>query len=77
MTGNGDDTKPQTPPGWVRLTHPTTGKFVAEYHPHRGILLVVDNRGTAYIDLTRIRYEEIGDSAELDDTLIQTGTGRT
>jgi hypothetical protein len=38
----------------VRLIHPITGRFVAEYDPLRGLLLVVDRGKRAIIDLVRI-----------------------
>jgi hypothetical protein len=38
----------------VRLTHPVTGRFVAEYDPARQLLLVKDRGQEAVIDLARI-----------------------
>lgn len=42
------------PSQFVRLVHPDTGRFVAEYDPMRGLLLVVDRGRQALIDLVRI-----------------------
>lgn len=42
------------PSAFVRLVHPETGRFVAEYDPVRGLLLVVDRGRQALIDLVRI-----------------------
>jgi hypothetical protein len=38
----------------IRLVHPVTGRFVAEYDPLRGLLLVVDRGKQAIIDLVRL-----------------------
>lgn len=40
--------------GLVRLIHPMTGRFIAEYDPIRGLLKVVDRSKTAFIDLVSI-----------------------
>lgn len=42
------------PSAFIRLVHPETGRFVAEYDPLRGLLLVVDRGRQALIDLVRI-----------------------
>ncbi len=50
--------KPLPPrPTFVRLTHPTTGKFVGEYDYTREILMVVDRGGTAWFDMARIKAD--------------------
>lgn len=41
-------------PYTVRLTHPVTGRFVAEYDPQRQLLLVKDRGEVAVIDLSRV-----------------------
>ncbi len=37
--------------GYRRIVHPTTGRFIAEYDPVRGLLKVVDRGNTAIVDL--------------------------
>jgi len=44
-------------PTYLRITHPQTGRFVAEFDPARDLLLVVDHGHIAVIDLARIRHE--------------------
>lgn len=40
---------------FVRLVHPVTQRFVAEYDPERGLLRVSDRGKTAVIDLKGVR----------------------
>lgn len=42
-------------PNFIRLTHPTTGRFIAEFDPDRDLLKIVDSNVTAFIDLASIR----------------------
>lgn len=41
--------------GYVRLVHPVTQRFVAEYDPERGLLRVSDGGRVATIDLNGVR----------------------
>jgi hypothetical protein len=43
---------------YIRLTHPTTGKFCGEFDWQRGVLMVVDRGGTAFFDLVRLAEEK-------------------
>jgi hypothetical protein len=56
----------------VRLIHPITGRFVAEYDPLRGLLLVVDRGKRAIIDLVRV--EKAQQEAQHDE---RNGSART
>jgi len=49
----------------IRLIHPITGRFIAEYDPLRGLLLVVDRGKQAIIDL--VRMEKAQPEAQNDD----------
>lgn len=40
---------------YIRLVHPVTQRFVAEYDPERGLLRVSDQGKTAVIDLKGVR----------------------
>lgn len=41
--------------GYVRIVHPVTQRFIAEFDPERGLLRVSDGGKTATIDLNGIR----------------------
>lgn len=38
----------------IRLTHPATGRFIAEYDPQRNLLVVKDRGQEGVIDLARV-----------------------
>lgn len=40
---------------YIRIVHPVTQRFVAEYDPERGLLKVSDKGKTAVIDLRDVR----------------------
>lgn len=40
---------------YIRIVHPITQRFVAEYDPERGLLRVRDQGKTAVIDLKGVR----------------------
>jgi len=48
-------TLPPVRPSYLRITHPQTGRFVAEFDVARDLLLVVDHGHEGIIDLARIR----------------------
>lgn len=41
---------------YLRILHPVTGRFVAEYDPQRLLLLVVDRGHQSIIDLARLAH---------------------
>lgn len=57
----------------VRLIHPVTGRFIAEYDPLRGLLLVVDRGKQAIIDLVRV--EKAQQEAQDDERKHDHGDG--
>jgi len=58
-------TMPPVRPSYLRITHPQTGRFVAEFDPTRDLLFVVDHGHIAVIDLARIR-QEAGEKETVD-----------
>ena len=45
--------KKEVPKDFVRLVHPLTGDFIAEFYPEGNYLIVTKHKKTAVIDLTQ------------------------